>query len=181
MATQLDLCKRALAEIGTRSTIASINDGSAEANYCLLLYAPVRDLLLREGDYDFSLVGDVATAVIAVDPLPLWAFAYVYPLDALRIRQLVPSTFDNLDPRPVEWNVGAVGTTARYIFTKAAISRIIYTRAVGEDLWDSIFQEAFVRMLGSSLAFALENRIEASDKLLKEAISFAGIANLRDS
>lgn len=180
MTTPTDLCKEALAWTGTRTTITSINDGSPEANYCLLLYAPLRDFLLREGDYDFALVGsDVFTA--GGTPGPLWNFIYQYPLDCIRIRQLIPTAYNKLDPVPVEWNVGTIGTTTRVILTHVGISKIIYTRAVSEDLWDAIFRESFVRLLSSALAFAITNRIEASDKMLKEAISFAGIANLRDS
>jgi len=62
-----------------------------------------------------------------------------------------------------------------------AATVIIYTFAPAESVFDAIFQESLVRLLSSGLAFALENRIEASDKTLREAISFAGIANLRDS
>jgi hypothetical protein len=43
-----------------------------------------------------------------------------------------------------------------------------------------MFTEAFVRMLASALAFALENRIEASREKLQQAIEFAGMASLRD-
>jgi hypothetical protein len=43
-----------------------------------------------------------------------------------------------------------------------------------------MFTEAYVRLLGSALAFSLQNRIEASKEKLNEALSFAGIANLRD-
>ena len=49
-----------------------------------------------------------------------------------------------------------------------------------EEFWDPIYQTAFVRMLASSLAFALENRIEASKLKMEEALGFAGIAKVRD-
>ena len=69
MASQLDIAREALAQIGTRSKIVSLTDGSAEAQYVNLLYGPIRDFLLREGDYDFSMVGaappDDASGVIA--------------------------------------------------------------------------------------------------------------------
>lgn len=175
--TQLDNTKRALAEIGTRTTISAMNDGSTEANYASLLYNPLRDFLLREGDYDWANgVESVVTLGAATFP---WTFAYQYPSGALRIRQVTPASVFTYDPQPFQWNVVAVGATRR-IWTKALASHVIYTYGAPEDVWDPIFTEAFVRLLASALAFALENRIEASSAKLNEAISFAGIANLRD-
>ncbi len=173
----LDLTKRALAEIGTRSTITAMNDGSTEANYATLLYAPLRDFLLREGDYDFALKQAAAVAV-SVQVIP-WTNSYSYPSDAIRIRQLIPASYNALDPRPVEWNIYNAANT-RYIVTRQGIASILYTFPADEDAMDAIFSESFVRLLASGLSFALENRIEASDKALKEAMTFAGIANLRD-
>lgn len=179
MPTQLDVAREALAQIGTRSKIVSLTDGSAEAQYVNLLYGPIRDFLLREGDYDFSMV-DAALVAGGVSGIPPWSFSYVYPVDAIRLRQLVPSDFDAFDPRPIEWSVLSTGG-ARHIMTRVLASKAIYTKAVAEDLWDAMFEQSFVRMLAAALAFALENRIEASKQKMEEAMSFAGIANLRDS
>lgn len=179
MATSLDITKRALAQIGTRTTITSMTDTRPEAVYANLLYNSLRDFLLREGDYDFALRSDAAVgATGAVTP---WVFAYTYPSGALRIRQMVPSVYVALDPRPVEWNIYNDGGGTRKLLTREAMSRVIYTAAPStEDVWDAIFEQAFTRLLGSALAFALQNRIEASKQKLEEALSFAGIANLRD-
>jgi hypothetical protein len=178
MTTALDVAKEALAQIGTRSTIVSLTDGSAEATYINLLYNPIRDFLLTEGDWDFSFV---VTGITVVSPPPVlpWRFAYVYPVDALRIRQLLPKDYDALDPRPVEWTTTST-FGQRQINTREEVVQIHYTRAAAEDVWDGIFREAFVRMLASALAFALENRIEASKVKLDEALGFAGIAKVRD-
>jgi hypothetical protein len=179
MTTQVDLANRALAEIGTRSQLTgSIIDPtqSVEARYASLLYAPLRDFLLRDGDYDWA--AQIASAGSSVGaPLP-WSYAYGYPAGAIRIRQLVPANI--VDPQPILWDVMNVGG-ARKILTLDQVTTVVYTAAPSEDLWDAIYTEAFIRLLGSALAFALENRIEASQVKLNEAISFAGIANLRDS
>lgn len=177
--SQLDLTKRALAEIGTRTTISSMTDGSPEATYANLLFNPLRDFLLREGDYDWALSVDNTVTLVGPAAYP-WVHSYEYPAGALRIRQVIPLVVIANDPRPISWNVVSIGAT-RFIYTKEEIAVILYTLGVPDDVWDAIFQESFVRLLGSALAFALENRIEASDVKLKEAISFAGIANLRDS
>lgn len=179
MTTSVDICKQALASIGARSSITSLSDGSTEANYCSLLYAPLRDFLLREGDYDFAMTS-VAPVAAAVGVPPPWTFIYNYPANAIRVRQVWSTTQAALDPRPYEWNIYTFNGI-KYIVTHASINSVLITYPPVEDMFDAIFREAFVRLLGSGLAFALENRIEASKKELEEAISFAGIANLRDS
>lgn len=179
--TALDICKQALAYTGTRTTITSLSDGSAEANYCSLLYAPLRDFLLREGDYDFSMKDTAAVAASAHNST-VWTYSYDYPDEAIRIRQLIPLGYNPLGfaPVAVEWNIlNALGFT--FIVTNREISRILYTFVPDEQWFDAIFRESLARLLSSALDFALTNRIEASDKALKEALSFAGIANLRDS
>lgn len=177
MPTQQDLAREAVAQIGSRASFV-LNDNSPIANYVALLYGPIRDFLLAEGDYDFSLVGAVLAAATPASLAP-WTLSYAYPSDALRIRQLVPTVFDINDPRPVTWNVNSVSGSRR-IYTTVSMSTVIYTKAVAESLWDPLFSESFVRMLSSALAFAIENRIEASKQKLEEALSFAGVANMRD-
>jgi len=180
MTTQLEVAKEALAQIGTRSKITSLTDGSAEATYVSLLYNPIRDFLLTEGDYDFSL--NTITPVELSDDVPPWAYAYAYPADVLRVRQVIPARYDDdkLDPHPVEWNIlGDLDT--RQIMTSEKIVLIMCTKPAIESLWDPIFRQSFVRMLASALAFALENRIEASKIKLDEALGFAGIGKMRDS
>lgn len=167
---------RALAQIGTHSQI-TLNDGSEEAKYANLLYVPLRDFLLAEGDYDWSL--QTALAVLNGPLAVPWTFSYQYPAAALRIRSLVPLNFDPFDPVPIEFNIFGNGF-GKFIATTVQITSVVYTYSPFEDVWDPIFTESFTRLLGSALAFALENRIEASKEKLTEALNFAGIANLRD-
>jgi hypothetical protein len=170
------VANRALAQIGTHSQI-TLNDGSEESNYVNLLYVPLRDFLLAEGDYDFSLQTSVA---VLNGPLAVpWTFSYQYPSAAIRIRSLIPVTFDPFDPVPIDFNIFGNGF-GKFIATTTSIASVVYTYSPFEDVWDPIFTEAFTRLLGSALAFALENRIEASKEKLSEALNFAGIANLRD-
>jgi hypothetical protein len=173
----LDITKRALAQIGTHSQITSMVDGSEEALYANLLYLPLKDFLLREGDYDFSITSN--TLALSSTTGSPWVFSYAYPSAALRIRSLVPLAYDEFNPVPIEYNI-ASATGVKFILTKVAADKAIYTYSAPEDVWDSLFTEAFTRLLASALAFSLENRIEASKEKLTEALNFAGIANMRD-
>lgn len=178
MPTQLALVNEALAQVGTRSNLTTLAGNLPEQVYANALYAPIRDFLLAEGDYDFSLVGTGAVAAAGIAFAP-WTLAYSYPSDALRIRQLVPASYDALDPRSIEWNISGQGGT-KYIFTRETLGTVIYTKAVGEALWEPLFSEAFVRMLASALQYALKNSAEGSKLKLEEALSFAGVASMRD-
>lgn len=176
--TSVALTNRALAQSGTRSQITSMTDGSQEALYANILFNPLRDFMIREGDPDWALFQTPAVAAAVPSP---WVYGYLYPSDAVRIRQLLPMVTTPLDPQPVEWNVSSWFGT-RVIGTKTSIATIFYSsNALDDSEWDSVFTEAFVRLLSSSLIFALENRIEASKEKLTEALNFAGLANLRDS
>jgi hypothetical protein len=108
-ATQLSVCQRALADIGTRSTITSVDppDGSQEAFYCSLYYGNVRDHILRAANWNFclrtfnlqlwkALPGTPENQTAATQsgwnvtyPAPPWTYSYVYPNDCLRARSLV--------------------------------------------------------------------------------------------
>jgi hypothetical protein len=173
LVSNVDVTNQALAEIGSRSQITSMTDGSPEALYANLLYVPLRDFMLREGDYDFALKSPlIGASTVASTP---WIYAYTLPTDCIRIRQLVPQVYDALSPLPIEWNLDN-----GLIVTKMAVSVIIYTYAASENAWDSMFHEAFVRMLGSALTFALQNRAEVSREFLQQAMQFATAANMRD-
>jgi hypothetical protein len=177
MTTQLENAKEALAQIGTRSKITSLSDGSAEAQYVNLLYEPIRDFLLTEGDWDFALAAENLVAT-TTPPFP-WTYRYAYPVGALRIRQLIPTVRVVNDPRPVEWNVMVFGDDRVIVANQSMDHALVITQAV-EETWNPIFQQSFVRMLASALAFALENRIEASKLKLDEALGFAGLGRARD-
>jgi hypothetical protein len=108
-ATQLSVCQRALADIGTRSTVTSVAppDGSQEAFYCNLYYNNVRDHILRAANWNFSkltlqlalwkaLPGTPENPTAATIsgwstsyPAPPWTYSYFYPGDCLRARALI--------------------------------------------------------------------------------------------
>ena len=108
-ATQLSVCQRALADIGTRSTVTSVTppDGSQEAFYCSLYYANVRDHILRAANWNFCTRTNNLTMWKALPgtpenpnpatqsgwsvlyPAPPWVYSYEWPADCLRARSLI--------------------------------------------------------------------------------------------
>jgi hypothetical protein len=105
--SSVDVTNRALQAIGTRSTIASMSEGSNESNNASLCYATTRQELIRSAPWNFA----TATATLALlksapgtvetpsfpaagvwstaYPPPGWSYEYAYPADCLRARKVV--------------------------------------------------------------------------------------------
>lgn len=106
MTTETEICNRALSRIGTRSTIASLDEVSNEANQCSLLYATTRDEVLSMAQWNFakktatlSLVKSApgtptnqtgATQWSSAYPAPPWLYEYSYPSDCVQFRYIIP-------------------------------------------------------------------------------------------
>lgn len=93
MASEIDLCNRVLAEIGTRSSISSFDDGSVEATNCGLFYNVTRQRLLRTAPWGFcrrqvtlTQLGDLYPDNTSPYPF-LWEYAY--PSDCLKVRYIL--------------------------------------------------------------------------------------------
>jgi hypothetical protein len=105
--SRVDLTNRALAAIGTRSTIAAMDEGGNESNNASLVYDATRQELIRAAPWNFA----TATAQLALlkaargtaenatstgawtnaEPPPGWSYQYAYPSDCLRARKVVPN------------------------------------------------------------------------------------------
>lgn len=112
MTTDVDICNRALASIGTRSTIANLNEGSTEARNCRLIYHTTLDGLLRAAHWNFARRTDYLTMLKALPgtpenpgpapnnglwnprtmPPPPWVYSYAVPSDCVKMRSIQPQT-----------------------------------------------------------------------------------------
>lgn len=107
MTDSVSIANRALADAGTRSTIASLTEGSNESNNVSLIYVPVRQQLLRAAHWGFagatmtlsllkSAPGTLETPNFPASgvwstayPPPPWLYEYAYPSDCLQGRKLI--------------------------------------------------------------------------------------------
>ncbi|MQX35476.1 hypothetical protein [Roseospira navarrensis] len=76
------LCSRALIKLGA-SPIASLDEGTAEAEVARTLYAPVRDALLSGHPWTFA-TAQATLARLSGPPVADFSFAYQLPADHLR-------------------------------------------------------------------------------------------------
>lgn len=93
MASEVVICNLALAHLGDRATVASIDppEGSVQAEHCKRFYPLARDELLESYEWAFATktvqLAELATAVYG------WDYSYGQPADLLKpIEILVSST-----------------------------------------------------------------------------------------
>jgi hypothetical protein len=107
MTSETDIANRALSAIGTRSQIASLDEGSNESIQVKLLLEPLRDELLRLAPWNcatnFTNLSLICSAPGTPEnpsaglpvwekgiPPPPWSYEYAYPSDCLRPIYVVP-------------------------------------------------------------------------------------------
>jgi hypothetical protein len=81
--TQIGLCSRALLKIGAHS-IASFDEGTAEAEVAAGLYSTVRDTVLSAHAWNFATY-QTTLPKLASPPIADFSNAYQLPLDCIRV------------------------------------------------------------------------------------------------
>lgn len=183
MATKLSLINRALTEIAARQPITDYL--SAEGVTADQLYQPAIETLLRESDPEFARTSTILAPVVT-NVFLNYTYAYAYPADCVRVRQIVPEVIDDNDPYAVVWDVGTANISAvqtRVIYTnEGPNARMTYTtNLVTESEFDSLFQERLVRYLGSMLAMPVGGRPDFSRTMLEQAGGLGAAGRDRDS
>lgn len=132
MTVDTDICNRALAAIGSRSTIASLNENSAEARVCRQFYTSTRDAVLRSAHWNcarkvayLSLVKSLpgtpentssgAPAWNPAWPPPPWLYEYAYPSDCLQMRYISPQLFTTGNAVVPTFSVPSLGAVPPFL------------------------------------------------------------------
>ncbi len=96
MASDVDICNLALAQLGDAAAVQSISppDQSAQAAHCARFYPIARDALLEMHTWGFA-TERVALAQVA-NPFSTWAYAYAAPSNAINyLAVLAPDAQDD--------------------------------------------------------------------------------------
>lgn len=186
--TSTAIANRAVAEIAGQAQVAGLwpnfTGAGNVSGYCNILYQGVVNMVARQQDYECFRA--FASLVPTGNPAPApFSYEYVYPPDCLKIRQIVPSTYDKNDPQPIQWSVLA-GSGERVIATDVPPNeaQLVYTTSypnVTEAEWDSLFQEAVVRVLASELSMAIAGRPDFSRVMLEQGGQLIGAGAGKDS
>ncbi|WP_025811527.1 hypothetical protein [Komagataeibacter kakiaceti] len=169
MTTQIDLCNAALLRAGTRSTITSLTDGSAEATACNAFWQMCLDTLLSAYQWRFCRV--TATGEGAASTDPQWRYEFQRPSDCVTVHAVLSARMPRHPPMdrqarnalfhaalPFGEGVGTAGTdtTGPVIRTNHASVQVQYvSNAQPIDNWRQQFREAFTWALAAEIAIAV--------------------------
>lgn len=180
--TPASMVNRALQEIAAQATVTGVPpvfDNSAAGLAAGILYPGAITLLLRQQDYEFAR-RDVNLTLQADHGYP-WAYAYTYPADCLKVRQVAPATWDQNDPQAVRWEVMELDG-GKIIACNVPTAVLTYTTSgVTEAQFDSVFEETLVRYLASELVMSLGGRPDFSEKMLEHSGMLVGLGAGKDS
>lgn len=165
----VEICNLALSRLGTRASIASIDEASVEARLCKAGYANCRDALLR--DFDWSFARRIETlAERGEDPPPGWSHVYSLPNRCVRFRGL----WNGPGAAPADWALGSIadsaGDDALAVFTNTTQATGIYTRAIeNTELFSASFVQALSWRLAEMIALPITNKESLSDAVARRA------------
>lgn len=160
MASDVDICNLALANIGQRGDVISLipPDGGAFATFCARFYPMARDAALEWHPWGFATVRQIL-ARIPRDNMPAaWSFAFALPSDCLRALAVVAEGAGDANPLPYIIEGGVL-----YCNSDAATLRYV---AYIEDT--SRFSPLFVRALAWMLAADLLGPVIKGDARLRD-------------
>ena len=168
MASEVQICKLALARIGADYQIASLSEASAAAQACNLLYEPARDSMLREHPWNFA-TKYVAPATLTGTVPGRWDFMYAYPSDCVRVLEIMIPVDAAPGTTEIPFEVGINEDDAKVIMTDQDEATIKYSKRVTDpNQFDPQFVTALSYRLAAELAVILTDdpRIQSNMETL---------------
>jgi hypothetical protein len=191
--TDTDIANLALDAVGTRSTIASLQEQSTEATTLARQYPIARAAILRAAHWDFarkqaqmSLLLDATQGQAVPQP---WLYEYAPPNDCVRMRYILPTFQSTATPVPgniptpiaaqylsapvrfvVSSDVDQNGNDVEVVLTNQPTATLVYTKLItNPNLFDSLFIQAFVAYLASLICEPLTGSGAKINRLYQQA------------
>lgn len=178
MASDVDICRAALAALGTRQTITSIDEKSTEARACKAWYDLTLDGLQRSADFNFTR-RKVALAQVDEDAPDGWRYSYSVPAQCLKVHVLSASMITYIPPVndaikqlkiiPVDYEVAAVDSGGRIYCNLSPVYCVFAQRVTTVDSWDVGFRNAMVMSLAAAIAFPITQKSSIATVLAQKA------------
>jgi hypothetical protein len=165
--TAVDICNLALAQLGGKFTITSLDDETAGARLCKANYASLRDTVLEEMDWSFAktqhaLAADTTASLIE------GATKFKIPATTLRVLAVYDGNGVKLD----DWSLEQRSVLA---FTDALVIRAI-DRVEDTTMYSQAFTQALAGRMAAEMAMPLTNSAAMSTtmwQLYSQKISLA--------
>lgn len=194
MASIVTICNMALARLGIDQTIENIDDNNNRARACKLFFDEVRDQLLRDYDWNFSLVV-LSAALVADTDIPGWQYAYRYPTDCLMLRAIstasglrlanLPFGFTCTSRDALQTALGKIpfqiqadpSVTGRIVVSDLPEAYFWYTKQITDpNQYDPVFTSALAWRLAGEIGLMVKADPNMSRNAMNMAISVAGQA-----
>lgn len=169
--SEVDICNLALAQLGGKFSITSLDDDTVGAHLCKANYAPLRDAVLEEMDWTFA----IKEHVLAADPDKSLIGGYArYKLPAKVLRVL--AVFTN-SGKIEDWRV-----ESRFVLTH---TDTLFIRSLDSTNDTALFSQAFTQALAgriaAELAMPLTNSTALSSSMWQLYAQKVALARTNDS
>lgn len=183
MASVIEICNIALSNIGNSRSINSLEEASKEAGACSLHFDACRDAVLSDFDWNFA-TKRIALADTNMPPSD-WQYAYQYPVDCLRIIEImVPGLRNPTAAQRVQYTTG-IDDNGRLIYTDQSSAWLKYvSRVTDVNLFDAIFSEALSWRLAAAICMQLAGSADFGNNALnmyRASILSAGAHSMNES
>lgn len=168
--TDVQIAKLALNHLGDRYDITTLSEQSPEAEQVNLVFDNVRDALIRQYPWTWSLRYSKPAALVGTPPAG-WAYMYVYPADALKVWRIV----NPLDPAqdslpPLPFRVVRNNSDVHVIVTNETEPEFEYSKRVTNTFeWDSLFDMALSWAIASHIAMPITGDTTIADRVTRKA------------
>lgn len=180
--SEVQIAKLALQHLGDRYDITSLDEASVEAEQVNLIFDNVRDALVREHPWKFSLRYYTPSSLVGTPPSQ-WDYMYTYPSDALRVWRIV----NPLDPMgdelpPLKFTIGRNSDDTKVLLTNESEPEFEYSKQVTSPFeFDANFDMALSWRLAEHLAMPLTGDAGLRDRMAQEARRWVGVAKQEDA
>ncbi len=155
--SSLAICSRALLKIGA-TTVASFDEGTAEAEVAANLYPSTRDALLSLYPWSFA-TGQMTLARLAAEPVADYAHAYQLPADFLRALSAGSGRGRGLDYRINE----------RRLHSDAPEVVLTYIFRPDESAFPPFFDQVLIARLAAEFCIPLTENTSRAESLYRLA------------
>jgi len=156
--SEVEICNKALARAGVNSFITALDNATAEAASCRVLYPPCRDALLATSPWPFA-KRRATLAPLSNVTRTGYLYAFLLPADCLVVREIWSG---HRRPRADQRIPYAIhnAVDGRILCTDLSAPDIEYTaRVTNVTLYHPLFEEALTWALAADLALSLAKDI----------------------
>jgi len=170
------ICNMALSNIGAKSTIESLTEGSAESNECNLWYDWSRLQALEAFDWSFAR-RRLTLATHGDDPPgDEWGFRYQYPADCVKFRRIWNPA--GLKALPVPYEIAMsenLGTKTILTDMDDAIGIFTFDQEI-VTMFSPLFVDMMAALMASRLAMPLTGKKSIQDDMIQRFTNLQGAA-----